>query len=139
MLYVTRYTMRRMSRAQFFLRASLSDAWSAVTAKPNSDDPFIDPKVQERVGKLISRAGSVPKLIAQPVDERPIFHRYSRATQLTRGLAPHLPQSSLDENDVFWYQLHVEKRRPCVCSKGRYVRRSCAPGTRRPPQDNACL
>jgi hypothetical protein len=70
MLYVTRYTMRRTSRAQFFLRASLSDAWSAVTAKPNLDEPFIDPKVQERQVDL-ARAPSIPKLIAQPLDEQP--------------------------------------------------------------------
>jgi hypothetical protein len=56
MLYVGRSTMRKTSRTEFFLRASLSDAWSAVTAKPNLDDPFADPQVQERVGKLIAHA-----------------------------------------------------------------------------------
>ena len=58
MLYVGRSTRRRTSRAQFVLRASLSKAWSAVTAKPDLDDPFIDAKVQDRVGKLIARACS---------------------------------------------------------------------------------
>ncbi len=55
MLYIGRYTTRRTSRANFFLRASLGDAWSAVTATPKRvDDPFIDPKVQERIGALIA-------------------------------------------------------------------------------------
>ena len=56
MLYVGRSTARQTSRTEFFLRASLSDAWSAVTGKPNLDDPSIDPQVQERVGKLIAQA-----------------------------------------------------------------------------------
>jgi hypothetical protein len=55
MLYGGRYTMRRRSRAKFFLRAGLGDAWSAVTATPRRlDDPFGDPKVQERMGALIA-------------------------------------------------------------------------------------
>jgi hypothetical protein len=55
MLYVGRYASRRTSRAKFFLRAHLGDAWSAVTATPKRvDDPFVDPKVQERIGALIA-------------------------------------------------------------------------------------
>ena len=55
MLYVGRYTARRRSRAKFFLRADLGGAWSAVTATPRRlDDPFVDPKVQERIGALIA-------------------------------------------------------------------------------------
>jgi hypothetical protein len=61
MLYVGRSTLRRTSRAQFFLRASLTDAWSAVTAKPGLDARFSDANVQDRVGKLIARACSVRK------------------------------------------------------------------------------
>jgi hypothetical protein len=69
--------MRQTSRHEFFLRAMLTDAWSAATVrrvrasvrragvivhdpeaqKPkNLDDPFADPKVQERIGELIARA-----------------------------------------------------------------------------------
>jgi hypothetical protein len=69
--------MRHTSRDQFLLRAMLSDAWSAVTVRrvrahvrragvvvhdphaqdpKNLDDPFIDPNVQERIGKFIARA-----------------------------------------------------------------------------------
>jgi hypothetical protein len=55
MLYVGRYTPRRTSRAKFILHASLGDAWSAVTATPKRmNDPFVDPKVQERIGTLIA-------------------------------------------------------------------------------------
>jgi hypothetical protein len=55
MLYVGRYTARRTSRAKFFLCANLGDAWAAVTATPRRlDDPFVDPKVQERIGMLIA-------------------------------------------------------------------------------------
>jgi hypothetical protein len=39
MLYLERYTMRQRSRAKFFLRATLSDAWSVVTAKPKFTQP----------------------------------------------------------------------------------------------------
>jgi hypothetical protein len=55
MLYAGRYATRRTSRARFFLRANLGDAWSAVTARPKRvEDPFLDPKVQERIGALIA-------------------------------------------------------------------------------------
>jgi hypothetical protein len=77
--------MRPTPRGEFFLRAMLSDAWSAVTARParsagcrstvlvhdpqahkpkNLDDPFINPDVQQRIGKLIARAASAqsPKI-----------------------------------------------------------------------------
>jgi hypothetical protein len=77
--YVEPYTMRQTSRDQFLLRAMLSDAWSAATVRrvrahvrragvivhdpdpKNLDDPFIDPDVQERIGKFIARA-SGPKI-----------------------------------------------------------------------------
>jgi hypothetical protein len=79
--------MRRTSRGQFFLRALLSNAWSAATAKATGrvsrrpavfihdpeaenpkdlDDPFIDPKVQERIGQLIVR----PRLGSRERDGR---------------------------------------------------------------------
>ena len=71
--------MRQASRGDFFLRAILSDAWSAVTARPNRsavrrpdvtihdpdaqkpknlDDPFLDPEVQARIGKFIARGSA---------------------------------------------------------------------------------
>ena len=64
--------MRQTSRDEFFLRAMLSDAWSAVTARPvrsgtrqpavfihdprarkskNMGDPFTEPKVHDGLGK----------------------------------------------------------------------------------------
>jgi hypothetical protein len=69
--------MRHTSRDQFLQRAMLSDAWSAAMVRrvryavrragvivhdpqaqdpKNLDDPFIDPEVQERIGKFIARA-----------------------------------------------------------------------------------
>jgi hypothetical protein len=71
--------MRHTSRDQFLLRAMLTDAWSAATVRrvrahvrragvivhdPQAqdprdlDDPFVDPDVQERIGKFIARASS---------------------------------------------------------------------------------
>jgi hypothetical protein len=71
--------MRQTSRDQFLLRAMLSDVWSAATVRrvraavrragvvihdsqardpKNLDDPFIDPYVQERIGKFIARAST---------------------------------------------------------------------------------
>jgi hypothetical protein len=70
--------MRHTSRGQFFLRAMLTDAWTAATVMrvraaarragvivhdpqahdpKNLDDPFIDPRVQERIGKFIADSG----------------------------------------------------------------------------------
>jgi hypothetical protein len=67
--------MRRTNREVFFLRAILGGAWSALMVRPRRsaippsgviihdpeaskpkdlDDPFIDPKVQERIGKMIA-------------------------------------------------------------------------------------
>jgi hypothetical protein len=67
--------MRQKNRDIFFLRAALAGAWSALTVGPrrsgvrrsdvivhdpeaskpkNLDDPFIDPIVQERIGKMIA-------------------------------------------------------------------------------------
>ena len=84
--------MRRTSRGQFFLRALLSNAWSAATAKATGrvsrrpaffihdpeaenpkdlDDPFIDPNVQERIGQLIARASTARK----PRTRRPATFR----------------------------------------------------------------
>jgi hypothetical protein len=74
--------MRLKSRDEFYLRAMLTDAWSAATVrrvraavrragvivhdpdaqKPgNLDDPFRDPDVQQRIGKFIARASSTRK------------------------------------------------------------------------------
>jgi hypothetical protein len=74
--------MRQTSRDKFFLRAMLTDAWSAVMVrrtrsvvrrsgviihdpdarKPRDlDDPFIDPEVQQRIGNVIARTSSARK------------------------------------------------------------------------------
>jgi hypothetical protein len=84
--------MRRTSRDQFFLRAILSNAWSAVTARPTGrvtlrpaffvhdpqadkpkdlDDPFLDPDIQERIGQLLARASAAQK----PKSRRPVIFR----------------------------------------------------------------
>jgi hypothetical protein len=71
--------MRQTRRDEFILRAMLTDAWSAATVRrvrsavrragvivhdphaqdpKNLDDPFVDPEVQERIGKFIARASA---------------------------------------------------------------------------------